>query len=266
MPSFEPLLNHLIPFSLVAARLAGLFVFTPLLANQSLPKRFRALLAVMFAAAVYPGLPAASQVSPEISLPGLVPLLMSETLIGLTMGFIAALPIYSLDMAGVLMGHQMGMGLGRVYNPDLGADTDSLGQVLMYVGLATFVAMGGLDAMFLAVVHTFGKVPIGALAAASASAAPLDSIIGILTSGTELALRISAPVMCIIFLLMIALGLLGKTMPQINVMSVGFTFKLFFGLAMLAASMAVIQQVSSDEIERVLDLILHWGRTMTPGP
>lgn len=260
--NIEPLLNHLVPFALVVARLGGLFVFTPLLSNTGLPRKFRALLAVMFGAAVYGGLPGAMQVSPEVSVAGLAPLVVSEFMIGLIMGFLAGLPILGLDMAGTIMGHQMGMGLGRVYNPDFGGDSDSLGQILMYTALAVFVAVNGLDAVFLALVYTFGRVPIGAM---SSGGVPLESIVGVLSSGTELALRVSAPIMCIIFLIMIALGLIGKTMPQINIMSVGFTFKMFFGLAVLAASMATIQQVTKEEIENVLGMIVEWGRTMGPG-
>jgi flagellar biosynthetic protein FliR len=262
MLSLDPFINHLVPFFLVVTRLGGLFIFTPLLANQTLPRRFRVMLAVMFSAAVYPGLPAAMQTQPDVSIPGLIPLFLAELLIGAAMGFIAGLPIISLDMAGVIMGHQMGMGLGRVYNPDLGADTDSIGQVLMYVALASYLALGGLDAMFLALVYTFAKVPVGAMTADGA--VPLDAIVGVLTSGTELGLRVAAPVLCIVLLLMIGIGLLGKTMPQINVLSVGFTLKLFLGLGMLAASMATIQQVSAEEVERVVGWVVQWGKDLSP--
>lgn len=261
--NIEPLLNHLVPFALVVARLAGLFLFTPILANKGIPRKFRALLAVMFGAAVYPGLPSSAQTGLELGLAGLVPLILSETLIGMIMGFIAGLPLISLDMAGTIMGHQMGMGLGRVYNPDLGGDSDSLGQILMYTGLAGFVAMNGVDAVFLALMYTFGRVPVGSFGGGDV---PLNAIVGVLTSGTELGLRVAAPVLCIIFLLIIALGLIGKTMPQINIMSVGFTFKMFFGLAVLAASMATIQHVTQDEVERVLGMVVEWGRTMGSAP
>ncbi len=264
--NIEPLLNHLVPFALVVARLGGLFLFTPILANKGMPRKFRALLAVMFGAAVYPGLPSSAQTNLDITLAGLVPLILSETLIGMIMGFIAGLPLISLDMAGTIMGHQMGMGLGRVYNPDLGGDSDSLGQILMYTGLAGFVAMNGVDAVFLALMYTFGRVPIGSFGGGGAGGVPLDAIVGVLTSGTELGLRIAAPILCIIFLLIIALGLIGKTMPQINIMSVGFTFKMFFGLAVLAASMVTIQHVTQDEVERVLGMVVEWGRTMGAVP
>src|SRR5215475_4870832 len=119
MSSLTPILSHVVPFVLVVCRLAGLFLFSPILANQYVPARFRALLSVMLAAAVYPGLPARIQTAPDVSLVMLLPLILSETLIGVVMGFIAGIPVMVLDLGGFLMGHQMGMSLARVYNPEV---------------------------------------------------------------------------------------------------------------------------------------------------
>jgi len=258
MLTLEPLLKHVVPFTLVVFRLAGLLVFTPLLANRTLPRQFRVMLAVMFGAAIYPVLPAA-QVEPNVDLPGLLPLILSEALIGVVIGFLAGLPILALDMSGFLMGHQMGMSLARVYNPDVGSDTDVFGQVLMYIGLATFVALGGLEASYLALVSTFHNVPVGSFAM---DRVPLDAIVGTITSGVELAVRVAAPVLAIVFLLMIALGFVMKTMPQVNVMTVGFTIKILFGVAMLILSLAAMQRATSDEIERVMAAVVSWARSL----
>jgi flagellar biosynthetic protein FliR len=108
-------------------------------------------------------------------------------------------------------------------------------------------------------VGTFKSVPVGAFAI---DRVPLDAVVGVVASGVELAMRVAAPVLSIVFLLMIALGFVMKTMPQINVMSVGFTVKILFGIAMLAASLAAMQQAGAEEIERVLRLVVEWGRTL----
>jgi flagellar biosynthesis protein FliR len=174
-------------------------------------------------------------------------------------GFLAGLPVLALDMAGYLMGHQMGMGLARVYNPDMGSDTDVFGQLLMYMGLGVFVAIGGLDAAYLALVSTFQNVPVGAFAL---DRAPLEAVVGVISSGFELALRVAAPILGLIFLLMITMGFVTKTMPQINVMSVGFTLKMLGGIAMLMASLAAMQHATAAEIERVMQMVVDWGRTL----
>ncbi len=259
MPTLEPLISNLVPFMLVAARFGGLFIFTPLLANRLFPRRFRVMLAVTMAAAVYPGVPDSVQVAPTVDLVSLLPLVVSEFLIGLTMGFIAASPMFALDLAGYVIGHQMGLALARVYNPDTEADTDVVGQSLMYLGLGAFVGMGGLEVLFLALNSTFAQVPIGAFAV---DRVPLDAIVGVLSSGFELALRVAAPALAMITLVMIGMGFVMKSMPQINVLSVGFTVKILCGLAVLIASLATIQQVAGEEIVSVLNGILHWGRTI----
>ena len=257
MPAVEHILPHVAPFLLVAFRLAGLFVFTPVLANRSLPGRFRVLLVVMFAAAIYPMLPGAAQVAPDAALIDLAPMVVRELLIGLIMGFLAAMPIYALDLSGYLISHQMGLGLARVYNPDLESETDTTGQLVMYLGLGAFVALGGLEALFLSLADTFRFVPLGG--GPGVSQVPLDLIVGLIGSGFELAVRVAAPVLCIIFLLMIAMGFVSKTMPQINIMSVGFTVKIVFGLAMLTASLTAMQQATAEEIHRVLRLAVGWA-------
>jgi len=259
VPAIEHILPHVAPFLLVAFRLAGLFVFTPVLANRSLPRRFRVLMCVMFAAALYPMLPGSAQVAPDATLVDLAPMIVRETLIGLIIGFIAALPIFALDIAGYMISHQMGLGLARVFNPELESDTDITGQLVMYLGLGAFVALGGIEVAFLSVAHTFTNVPLGGLAPGQV---PLDMIVGLIASGFELGLRVAAPVLSIILLLMIAMGFVSKTMPQINVMSVGFTFKIVFGLVMFAFSLVAMQQATSDEINRVLRLATGWASSL----
>lgn len=260
MLSISPILSHVVPFALVVCRLAGLLLFSPILANQYMPSKFRALLAVMLAAVVYPGLPSRIQTAPDVGLVMLAPLILSETLIGVAIGFIAGIPVMTLDLAGFLMGHQMGLSLARVYNPEVGGDTDVLGQILMYIGLAAFVAIGGVDVLFVTVASTFDRVPIGAFAIARV---PLDTMVGVLSSGVELAVRVATPVMGIVFLLMIAMGFVMKTMPQINIMSVGFTIKIIFGIGMIAVSIGAMHHAIAAEIESALREVMNWGRTLT---
>jgi flagellar biosynthetic protein FliR len=69
-------------------------------------------------------------------------------------------------------------------------------------------------------------------------------------------------VLAIIFMLLIALGFVTKTMPQINVLSVGFTVKILFGITMIALSLTAMHGAAADEIERVLGLALRWARSL----
>ena len=255
MPAMELILKHVLPFCLVAVRLLGLFVGAPLLSGVSVPMQIKALLAIALSICVYPSLPSSIQVEPDLNLVGLVGLVAGETLIGFSMGLIAGVPLLFLESAGVIAGQEMGLGIGRVYNPDSDTEVDILGQLLTYLGTGAFLAVGGLDVLFVAISRTFGRIPAGGL---KLTQAPLEGLIGVVTSGTELALRVAAPVTGVIVLLVIIFGVIGKTMPQINIMNVGFTVKVFAGVAMLALAPASIAAVAGDEISAALRHVINW--------
>lgn len=266
MISIEPLLPHVISFLLVFTRLAGLFIFAPIISSRSVPMRARAMVAMAFAVVVYPIVPASVQTPPNLDLFDLLPLIVSETLIGFAIGAIASIPLLAMEMAGSIAGHQMGLSLARAYNPELETSVDVAGQMLFYIAGAVFLTIGGLDALFLSIVRSFDHVPLGAM---DPTRMPMDLYLGVLTAGTEVALRVALPVVGTLIMILISLGFVMKTMPQINVLSVGFALKVIAGIAVLALSIEAIHEVVGDEVARVSRLTLQWveglGRSDT-GP
>lgn len=259
MPGIEHLIQHAVPFLLVVFRIAGLFIMAPILASTMIHGRMKALLAVMLAAALYPTVPLDRFVPAPLDLFTLIPMVVCEALIGMSMGIIATLPMVSLEMAGVIMGQQVGFGLARVYNPELEYEADMLGQILFYLGAGAFLAMGGLETLFLALARTFARVPVGGM---SVGRLPIDLFTGVLASGFEVAMRVAAPVTGAVFLLVIVFGLMGKTMPQLNIMAVGFTAKILAALAVTAFSVYAIHAAAADELDRVVSLIVDWTESL----
>ncbi len=260
MRGIEPLLAHVVPFAFVVARMTGLFIFAPMLSSISIPFQAKALLSVIMAAAVYPAVPMHFASAP-LDLVGMVPVLVSELLIGLCVGVIAAVPIMMIQMGGNVAGFQMGLSMATVYNPDMNSNSDVIGESLFYLGFAVFLAIGGLEATYAALLATFEHVPVGAMARSSV---PLDTYVGLANSGFEMALRVSGPAMAMVFLVMVAMGFVTKTMPQINVMSIGFAIKIVVGLLAMAISIQVIANVASDETMRVLTILNDWVRGLSP--
>ena len=259
MPGIEPLIAHAVPFALVATRLIGLFVFAPMLTSVSIPSRVRVLLAVMLSAAVYPSIPV-SYADVPLDLFGLLPLLVSETLIGVCVGVIASVPVMILQLAGHVTGFQMGLSMATVYNPEFETNSDVVGETLFYLGFAVFLAVGGLEATYAALLTTFERVPLGGMAISSL---PLETYVGLASSGFEMALRVSGPAMAMVFLILVAMGFIMKTMPQINVMSVGFAIKIVVGLLATAMALQVIANVAGDETERILTILAEWVRGLS---
>ncbi len=261
MPTLGPILDHVGPFLLVLFRISGVLVFAPMLASSVIPARVRMLIAAALALSVYPVLPAAQTRPMEMDVLSLLPVAIGEVLIGVAIGLIAALPIFALQLAGLIMGQQAGIALGQVYNPALEAEVDVIGQLMVYAGIAIFVSLGGLETLFLAAAETFKSVPVGS---AGWTLGPVDLISGLVASGFQLALRVSAPVLCIILIETIAAALLAKTIPQINVQSVGFAIKVIITLLVLAASAGAIVHAAGGDIQDALNAVGDWTRDLAP--
>lgn len=257
------LLTHVVPFVLVMVRVASIFFSAPLLTSMMVPARAKAAIAFMFSAAIYPMLPVKFVGPTEPDLFMLLPHVVTEVVIGFALGLIAAMPLACMEVAGLLSGQQMGFGLARVYNPELDADADIMGQLLFYIAMGVFLSANGLESVMMGMLDSFATIPVGGL---RASMVPMDTINGVFVSGIELALRVSMPVSGIVFLLVILFSVLSKTMPQLNPMSLAFTVKIMAGLTVLAGSAYAIQHATGLHIHDALGQMMHWVRTANTAP
>lgn len=260
MPSFGPILDHVAPWLMVLFRLSGLLVFAPILASSVIPMRVRTLICVGLAAAIYPTLPLQAHAEIDLNIFSLGVAALGETLIGVAIGLLAALPLFAVQLGGLMMSTQAGMSLGQIYNPALETESDLIGQFLLYAALVIFVMMGGLEALFVAVGNTFTHVPIGH---ATLTFAPVELLGGVVASGFDLALRISAPVLCIIMIETLASSMVSKMIPMINVQSIGFAVKIVITLLALLASVAGVMHASKLDMADTLELILQWSTNVT---
>lgn len=253
----DALAHHIPPFMLVFFRLLGMLIFAPVLGSPVIPVRVRALLMFMFALAVYPSVPAPSHAAEFLhaDLFTLAAAVALETFLGLAIGLLAATPIYAAELAGMLMGQQMGIGLASLYDPTLDTETTVLGQLFMYIAITLFIAIGGLEVMYNTLVLSFSSVPVGAVVL---SHSPLELFTGLLSASFELALRVSAPVVSIILLETLAAGILAKTMPQLNVLSIGFAVKVILGLVAIIASVTAVHHALGTELTESLGEIINW--------
>jgi flagellar biosynthetic protein FliR len=178
-----------------------------------------------------------------------------ELMIGVAMGLMASMPLYAAQLSGQLIDHQIGLGLGSVYNPLLDSEGTTVGELLMYIAMATFLAIGGLDALYFGVVQTYTYLPLGE---AQAMASPLDAIVGLISAGLELALRVAAPVLCVIMLETVASAFLMKTMPQMNVMSIGFAIKILLGFFVLVMSLKATNTAIASSVEEGVNVVFRW--------
>lgn len=241
---------------LVIVRLSGLTIYGPLFGSSVIPARIKIFLSILMGLSVYPLLTVSTeQVPMSLQLFQLGPLLAMELMIGLVIGYLASVPLIAVQTSGLIMGQQMGLGFARFFNPAIDDEADIIGQILFYLALAGFLMIGGHEAMVLAVMHSFDYVPLGGF---SPDVSLIGLVSGMLTSAFELALRVAAPLLAIITLESIAMGFIAKTVPQINILSLGFPLRIIFGLMIITLGLVILNEVIMDAINEILDLIFKW--------
>jgi len=273
------ILEHVAPFMLVLFRLSGVLVFAPLLSSALVPARVRMLICIMFAVALYPTLPAAMHRPPPMDIFALGPAVVAEVLVGLAIGLMAALPMFAVQLGGWIISAQGGLTVGMIYNPALDLEADIIGQALLYVAMIIFIGLGGLEILFITLAKTFASIPPGAVlglpgvdgtggmgGAGIAAIAPLELFTALVASGFELGLRVSAPVLCIVLVETLVSAIVGKTMPQLNIMSIDYAVKLLLVFLTLIAAMATIAQAIGDDYADTLGLMMRWAETLGTRP
>lgn len=258
--AFSVILPHVPVFALVLSRLIGLFLIAPVLSSAMIPRQVRIMLALTLALCIYPSVTHAASLNLRLDLFDLLPLMAAELLIGFVIGLLALLPLAAIQFGGLIMGQQMGLGIAQVLNPAVDIESDNIGQLLFMGALAVFLQAGGIDMLFGALITTFHRLPPGGV---SLDIAPLELLTAVLSSSYTIAMRIALPVVALMLLESAASALVMKTVPSINIMSIGFPIRVFVGMLMLIAGLVAIGNLALDDLSNTFDLITQWAAGLT---
>lgn len=261
-PVLEWLMPHVAPFVLVLSRVGGLFMFTPLLSSGSIPTRVKVMLALALTLVLYPTVEPEMARAIPLEVWSLVPAIATEVVIGMALGIFAAIPLMTVQLAGLLMGQQMGLAIASVLNPNADIPGDNLGQMLFLMTLVSWVYVGGLELLVGALAVTFDRVALGGFAF---SDAPLWVLSGLMQSGYELALRMAMPVLLIIFVENVALAFIMKTVPSLNIMTFGFPLRIILGLFVFIGALEGIRYLMMADLWETHGVIDAWVMSLGAG-
>lgn len=224
--------------TLVGARIAPLLLLAPWLVARTAPIALRTSLGVVL---VLVFTPLAMASAPAIPLDPLVLALCAsrEALVGAIFALATALPFYALDWAGRLGDTWRGASLAEVIAPPTGERTSPLGDLLLMLGVAIFLAIGGHRVALGGLAETFVSLPIGGAGLSSFGAVALGSA-RLVGQALALSLAIAAPMAVAIVAVEIALGLVARATPQIPVFFAGMPLRAAVGLAALLFSLSLV--------------------------
>ena len=257
--SFQPLLAHLPAWMLVLFRLTGIFFFSPVFGSRTVLAPVKVFLALGLSFCIYPilltpGSKSAALIGPVIDsglgLWLLVGTVAVELLIGIVIGFGASLPLIGVQVGGRMVDQQLGMGLAGVYNPDFNEQTGIVSQLYFMMALAIFVILGGHRVIVATLVGSFSRIPLGGLAV---DGRLLDLVAAMMATVFDLAIRVSGPLLCLVLLQTVAMGFIARTVPQMNILSIGFPLRIVVGILLLIGAVGIEGSVYMDALLSVME-------------
>lgn len=213
-------------------RILGLMATAPLFNNAALPVRIRLAAGLAITFALAPALPAFPPVAPA-SWAGLA-ILVEQGLIGIALGFTLRLVFAGIDLAGELIGLQMGLGFAVFYDPQNAAQLPVVAELAGLLALLIFLALNGHLMTLALLAESFTVLPVGG---APVQAASWEALLRWGATIFSIGILLALPLISALLIANIALGVLTKVAPQLNLFAVGFPMTLMAGFAMLALTM-----------------------------
>ncbi len=223
-------------FLLTFARVTAAIVPMPVFGAAGVPSQTKIALALLLSLIVLP-LTAEPAGGVSTNLFVFASLIGSEILVGLTIGIAVMLVFSGLEMGATVIGVQMSFSIGEVFDPLTGGRVATVDQFYRIVATLVFFAVNGHYLVIQSMLQTFEVVPAGS---ADLSLIAGDRVLPFFTALFIVALRISLPVVGALVLTDLALALVGRTIPQMNILVVGFPVKIGVGLLVMAASMPLM--------------------------
>lgn len=263
-----PILPYVPVWLMVLFRLTGIFVLAPVLGSSTVPRVIKVFLALGLSFAVWPMLWLDAQSSGNLAaavrgldLWSLGLLVGLELLIGYVIGYAASLPLVGMQLGGHMVDQQMGLAAAAIYNPEFDDQTGVTGQLLFMFALALFVAAGGLNVMLHTLAQTFRHVPLGGFASFDQI---VSMVVGMLAIMFELGMRIAAPLLCLMFLVSVGMGFLMRTVPQFNILSVGFAIRILSSIAVMMMLVGAVAGAYGDMTSQILHTLMDFFNAEPP--
>lgn len=236
-------------WALVLTRIAGMFTVAPFFGDWFVPLQVKVLLSLFLGWLIAPTL----QQTIPLDVPILTLLLsmLNNYLYGLVIGFLAFLPLVGLSLAGEVFGTQMGFAMSSVFDPQR-EEVPLHGELLYTMGLFVFVIIKGHLLVYQAIVDSFKHF---SLTASLAGLNFMDVLVEKASESLLVALKFGIPLIGFMLIVSIALGILSRLVPQMNVFMVGLPLKVLVGMLLMVGMIGVWAEMSAQLAERIVNSI-----------
>ncbi len=243
-------------YGLVLVRSSGLVVFAPFFGAENFPTQMRVGLAAFFALVLYPFAQTTMVMPAVLNVTEIAILGFQEVAVGLSLGLLSGAIFMAAQLAGQLAGMQIGFAMANLVDPVSGTQVSIIGFFKMNLGLVIFLTMKLHLLVIWLMYESYRFIGIGTLSGEVFRYTAVEGGIHEVTEMFRVALRLAAPILLIMLLSSTVIGFVTKTMPQMNIMSVGLPMRVFLGVMIFVFVMPhIIAAFAGSQFEADLYLV-----------
>ena len=233
---------RVVGFFLLFIRFAALFMATPIFSHQSIPATIKAAMAFFFTVVFYSAMP---PLDFEINTANLIIAVLGEFLFGLCIGVVLQLAFHVITFAGGQISFIMGFSLASAIDPQTGVSMPIISQFLSLLALMLLFSIDMHHWILLYINDSLAAIPLGGFMLS-------DNLFGyIIQAGSsmfQVGFMIAFPIIALSWLADIIFGMLMKTMPQFNLLVIGFPIKIGVAFVVLIATLAATMLIVKSQM------------------
>ena len=248
--------REVILFALVLSRVAGIFGALPVFGGKRLPMQVKAVTVIMITLVCFPSL---AIKPPEIptDIFALVILLLREVMVGLMLAYIVQIIFAAVEFCGQIIGMQMGFTISQILDPTMGNQAQIMSVMQILLATLLFLSLNIHHIFIRAILDSFIAIPIGGWHINS-------DIIAFLVRRTSdvfiIGVRLAAPVMVALLLTSVALGIMARAFPQMNIFMVSMPLNIGIGFLILGLTLTIfihVLEVSFGHLKGQIDILFR---------
>lgn len=262
MPLYPfPSPHEVIIFVLVLGRVAGIFAALPAFGGQSVPVNIRALLVFMITLVCFPILKITPPPMPSDAF-SLGLLVLSEVAVGLTLAFVVQAVFSAVEFSGQIIGMQMGLTIASIIDPTRGGQVQLMSVLQNLLATLLFLALDIHHVFIRAIIESFRIIPIGGWHITG-------ELVTFLIQRTSdifvMGIRLAAPVMVSLLLASVALGVMARAFPQMNIFIVSMPLNIGLGFLIMGGTLMIFFHVLQVSFGNLNGQIITLFRLMAKG-
>lgn len=230
-------------------RTLAMFTSAPIFSSRAFPMRAKIALALLVALATEATLPAAPVIG--FNSPEALGAVAQQVVIGLSIGFAIRVVFAAAELAGEVVGFQMGLNFAAFFDPAMNGQSSAVARFFTYISYLLFVVLNGHLMVLMAVNKSFQYFPVDqSFLVAMAKLRLFDLGAALFSSALWMAL----PMVGMLMFVNLALGIISRVAPQMNIFAVGFPITLVVGMLGIALTLPMLEQPYIALMERAIAL------------